>query len=87
MWVESLGAGAVVGGAGALAGLETHLPDAWRGTRGLVVVDAAVGDRAHWVEGPLGRAGVSLDRLVLPGGEAVKGWETVERIVSAALAQ
>ena len=87
MWAESLGPGAVVGGAGALAALEAHLPDAWRFTRGLVVVDEAVADRAHWVEGPLARAGVSLDRLVLPGGEAVKGWEAVERVVLAALAQ
>ncbi len=86
MWTEPLGPGAVVGGSGALAALETHLPDGGRPTRGLVVVDAAVSERARWVEEPLMRAGVAVDRLVLSGGESVKRWDSVERIVTAALA-
>ncbi len=86
MWTEPVGPGAVVGGSGALAALETHLPDAWRDTRALMVVDASVADRADSVAAPLTRAAVAVDRLVLAGGESVKRWDAVERIVTAALA-
>lgn len=86
MWTEALGPGVVVGGPGALSALEAHLPDAWREARGLVVVDAAVADQARLVEAPLTRSGAAVDQLVLGGGESVKRWAAVERVVTAALA-
>lgn len=86
MWTEPQGPGVVVGGTGALAALGAHVPDTWRDTRGLMVVDAAVADRADSVAAPLERAGMAVGRLVLAGGESVKRWGAIEQIVAAALA-
>lgn len=86
MWSEALAPGHVVGGRGALGALAQHVPAAWRGQQGLVVADAAVADRLGVVERPLAAAGAQVARLVLPGGEASKTWDSVDAIVEAALA-
>jgi shikimate kinase/3-dehydroquinate synthase len=86
MWKASAGPGAVVlGGEGALGALASDLPADFRGRRVLLVVDRAVADRVRWVAGPLQEAGCAVEIFTVDGGEAVKRWDRIESMLTAAV--